>query len=298
MPRRPDRLDALLLDETNSAANISLETGVGCAEDLKNIRSWILDSRQQARDEITGKTFQVICLRSYKPIVIYQGDNKDADSVAAQALKVISSQTEDEEMVFLEEKQNKDGRMLWLGIVMAFLALILGIVVLWKIHSSQGPVTHASALLFFSSILQKIKLQLKTKPKTDKNKRFKRKINGYHKNPNCMIIDERTHTRMFRYVENKYIPVGAGMRDYLNKSLYFLGLDLNHKFWLIDVPRKIIEGETPTDLFIAKHCATEVEEVYGLSMPTLQKVKLGIFVGLCIALLIVIFLIVAASGGG
>lgn len=140
--------------------------------------------------------------------------------------------------------------------------------------------------------------ELKEKVKLDLNKKQKKKkLAKIHAHPNCMIFVEKTHTRIFRYVAKKFIPSGAAIRDYLDMPLYFLGLDLKGEFWFLDVPRKIEEGETPTDLYMAKHCALEVEEVYGLSMGTMEKIKLGILVGLCIAVLIVIFLIVSSAGG-
>lgn len=137
------------------------------------------------------------------------------------------------------------------------------------------------------------------------------------KRPNAMVIVERTKKRIFRYVPERYIPSNSFGKDYQdNRSnflvgvirnfilgapkqdgrLHILGLDLTSKFWALENPA-VVDKEAPTDFYVAKHCADEVEEVYGLSMPMSEKIKIGILVGLCIGILIVIFLIAMASGG-
>lgn len=116
------------------------------------------------------------------------------------------------------------------------------------------------------------------------------------KKPNSMIVVEKTKKRIFRYVPEKYIPTNSFEKDYKGRWLHILGLDLDSKFWPIE-GLKAVEGRMPTDLFMAKHCAEEVNEVYGLSMSTTEKIKIGILVGLCFGILVVLFLIAAASGG-
>jgi hypothetical protein len=113
---------------------------------------------------------------------------------------------------------------------------------------------------------------------------------------NAMIVVESTKKRILRHIPDKYIPRDSFPRDYGNLRLHILGLNLNGKFWTITSHADMIENESPTDLFMAKHCATEVEEVYGLSMPTSEKIKLGLFVLIIIAIVIVIFMIASTSG--
>lgn len=137
--------------------------------------------------------------------------------------------------------------------------------------------------------------------------------------PNAMIFVEKTKLRVFRRIRPCFIPDDSYPRDYGGMELHVLklkretllgdfvddGVEGRKQFQLnkqaftpLFAPR--VDGESnqsPTDLYIALHCAEEVDEVYGMSLPLTEKIKLGIFVGLIIAILIVIFLIVSASGG-
>jgi hypothetical protein len=47
---------------------------------------------------------------------------------------------------------------------------------------------------------------------------------------------------------------------------------------------------------MAEHCANEVQNVYGISMPWSEKLKLGVLVLLIVMISIFIFLIAASSG--
>jgi len=114
--------------------------------------------------------------------------------------------------------------------------------------------------------------------------------------PNAVIVVERTKKRIFRRVNPKYIPVSSFEKRFNGSRLHILGLDLKGELWPIEPPLPK-DGRFPVDLFMAVHCADEVNEVYGLSMPMSEKIKLGILAGLCFGILIVIFLIAASSGG-
>jgi hypothetical protein len=131
---------------------------------------------------------------------------------------------------------------------------------------------------------------------------FKKKntTNTINKNqkPNAMIFDEKTKTRIFRFIEEKDIPIDSFPRDHKINRLYVLGLDLAGKYFAIAPPTKVKSQETPTAVFIAKHCAEEVNEFYGLSSSMMQKIKIGILVAAIIAVIIVIFLIVTTVTGG
>lgn len=111
-----------------------------------------------------------------------------------------------------------------------------------------------------------------------------------------MIIVEATKKRILRYVPERLIPKASFARYYKNYFIHVLGLDLSGELWPIKSPDKLTENESPIDLFMAKHCAAEVEEVYGLSIPTSEKIKLGIFCVICVAIIVVVFMI-AMSGG-
>lgn len=123
------------------------------------------------------------------------------------------------------------------------------------------------------------------------------KRNANHKKPNAMIIVERTKKRIFCCVPERKIPQDSFPKDYGNIRLHVLGLNKSGVLWPIIPHREIVENETPTDLFMAKHCAAEVEEVYGLSVPLTEKIKLGIFIGLIVAILMVIFMMAMSAGG-
>jgi len=122
----------------------------------------------------------------------------------------------------------------------------------------------------------------------------KHKTNG--RIPNAMIIIEKSKTRVFRYVRPKFIPSDSFSKNYDGQWLHILGLDLEGKLWSI-VRGSAVEGRMPTDLFMANNCAAEVNDVFGMSIPTIEKIKIGVLVGLCIAIIVVIFLLAAASGG-
>lgn len=135
--------------------------------------------------------------------------------------------------------------------------------------------------------------------------------------PNAMVINESTRKRTFRYVPDEDIPSSSFAKDYSDNRggfwvhtirwiigkkskqydrLHILGLDLENNYWAIVSP-SAEEGKGPADLYMAKHCADEVDDVYGLSMPVTEKIKIGILIFLCFAIMIVLFLIAAASGG-
>ena len=123
--------DVCILTETNGAEDFSLKAFVLHAESLKEVSAWELDPRQQCIDEKTGDYLQFICERSYVPLTIYQNGHSTNGSKNAN-IEVISSQTEDQEMVFMEQNKSKDGMVLWLGICLGLLALILGMAVLFS----------------------------------------------------------------------------------------------------------------------------------------------------------------------
>ena len=109
-----------------------------------------------------------------------------------------------------------------------------------------------------------------------------------------MIVVERTKTRHFSYVPKEKIPSNSFLKRYNGAWFHILGLDLTGKYW--PIKRTVaVAGRLPTDLYMAKHCTEEVNVVYGLSIPAAEKIKIGIFVGLCIAILIVIFLLAGSS---
>lgn len=126
--------------------------------------------------------------------------------------------------------------------------------------------------------------------------KLKLRRNG-HKDPNAMIVVERTKQRVFRHVPRKHIPKNSFVKDYRGEWMHLLGLDEKGNLWPLVRPEPN-EGRMPTDLYMAKHCANEVNEVYGMSMPMSHKIAIGLLVLFGFGILIVLFLIVTAATGG
>ena len=127
--RHSRRQDVCILTESNSVDDAKLDSGVVHAEDPDSAVAWLLDSQQQFKDEYNGRWHQVISDLSFKPIVIFDSI-ADKRGTVDKNITTISKQTEDEEMVFLDRRKSKDGRLLWLGICLAMLTLTVCIVVL------------------------------------------------------------------------------------------------------------------------------------------------------------------------
>lgn len=117
--------DVCLLLETNEVEDQRLDAETLHAENPETAEGWLLDSSQMCRDERTGRYIQFVSSRYGSPIKIYRNRNGRKDQVK---IDEISSQTEDQEMVFIDEKQNKDGRLLWIGIITALLTLTVCII--------------------------------------------------------------------------------------------------------------------------------------------------------------------------
>jgi hypothetical protein len=123
------RQDVCILTETNSVGDGKLNALVAHAESPKELLAWELNPRQQAIDEKTKRFIQFIDDISYKPLQIYQNSlfQKKTSNITS-----ISSQTEDQEMVFISEGRKNDGRMLWIGIIAGIVALTFLIAVYMK----------------------------------------------------------------------------------------------------------------------------------------------------------------------
>jgi len=113
-----------------------------------------------------------------------------------------------------------------------------------------------------------------------------------------MVVDEKTHKRTFENIKESDLPLDSFPKDYKKERLHILGKKPSGEFWSILAPVIVEANQTPTDVYIALHCAEEVREFYGLSSSILHKIKIGIFAALILGCLIVIFLIVASSSGG
>ncbi|MDD5511753.1 MAG: hypothetical protein PHI12_13220 [Dehalococcoidales bacterium] len=285
---KQNKMRVCLLNEVNEAKEYKLDAYKSHIESTKTLEAWGLNSRQQCIDEETGEYLQFIDPKDYRPIKIYE--SMDGDKDVEGAVTTIANEAEDEEMTLLDTEEREDGRLLWIGIALAGVILVFLIAVL-MVFKNRTPevVTAAVAVVPFIKSF----LHLNGKSKTQKLN-FKK----LYADANAMIVVERTKKRIFRKIPEKLIPVDSFKQNYEGRWLHILGLDLKKKFWTIAAHISMEEGKSPLDLWIAKHCAEEVRETYGLSSSWGQKIKLGVFVGLIIGIIIVTFFIVTASSGG
>ncbi len=117
--------DICLLAETNSVSDERLSAGTIHAESPDTAEAWGLDSRLQCRDEKTGRYIQFVSSLNCDPIPIYK--NPDTPAVKTNT-SLIASQTEDQEMVFVDTTSNRSSTMLWIGICTALLTLTVCVI--------------------------------------------------------------------------------------------------------------------------------------------------------------------------
>lgn len=121
--------DVCLLTTTNRVEDTKLESDILHAESPSTLEAWGLDGNQQAIDEKTGRYIQFISSLSCDPLQIYQNSPVHKSNTPA-----IASQTEDQEMVYIEEGKRKDSRLLWIGICLAMLTLTVCVIALLKMQ--------------------------------------------------------------------------------------------------------------------------------------------------------------------
>ncbi len=112
-----------------------------------------------------------------------------------------------------------------------------------------------------------------------------------------LIVDELSSSWGYRDVASDLIPVGAIPLLDKGEITYVLGFD-GKKLWPIDfMPLTDDEDKTPQDCFEAQ-CWDELDIVLKMVSSLAEKIKLGIFVGLAVGELIVLFLIASIAMGG
>lgn len=130
---RSGRQDVLILTETNSIVDDRLNAEIGYAMSPDTVEAWALDSNQQAIDEETGNIVQVICERTYEPLIVFDLESQSGKSVVGKNVEAIASQKEDEEMAFMEQKKSRINMLLWIGIIATIFSLTISIIVLKSI---------------------------------------------------------------------------------------------------------------------------------------------------------------------
>lgn len=115
---------------------------------------------------------------------------------------------------------------------------------------------------------------------------------------NCMVIVEQTQERTYPRIAKSMVPSDSLERKYRGQPYHLLGLDMDKKLWAIEPDNELKKNESPKDCFIALQYEKEVSAIYSLSEGMIEKIKIGLFIALCIVELIVLFLIITAASGG
>jgi hypothetical protein len=117
--------EVCLISETNFAKDEKMEADLLHASSPETAEGWLLESRQMVKDEITNEYIQFVSSKYGCPIRIYKVEEESNPNIEG-----ISSQTEDQEMVFTTDQHSKSGMMLWVGIATGLLTLTVLVVVL------------------------------------------------------------------------------------------------------------------------------------------------------------------------
>lgn len=128
--KKKTRQDVCLITETNRVMDVHLDAGTKHAESEETAEAWGLDSRQQCKDEKTRRYVQFACSLSCDPIAIYRATER---VLLKSDASLIASQTEDQEMTFIDYGSRKDGRLLWVGITLAALTLTICLAILMRV---------------------------------------------------------------------------------------------------------------------------------------------------------------------
>lgn len=276
--KRTRRQPVLTLTETNSVVDDRLEippTDAGYAESPDTVEAWALDANQQALND-KGEYVQVICERDFEPIRVFNLNNGHKSNVAVRNVETIASQKHDEELAFMEEKKSKNSQMLWLGIIAAIVALTFALVVLISMKGGLSCSPELVTALAFPSF-GKIFWTLRKKGKEEEE-------------PNALVFRDEDWGYGETYVAKP--PHDSRLRKYKGLPLHILNVNEQGDYTPIAIPADIKPGRSPKDLWGALNCEKEVNEIYGMSDSTTEKIKLGVFVALTIVLVVVIFFIV------
>lgn len=120
--------NVLLVEGTSDIERHTLETDVLYVASPNSIEAWELDSNQQARHEVTGEYIQVCSVRNKKPLQIF----RNRPRIKGQPVSVIAAQKFDEQMTVIQERNQKQSMLLWIGIICALLAVSVAGIVLFK----------------------------------------------------------------------------------------------------------------------------------------------------------------------
>ena len=105
---------------------VKLEADVLYVSSPPTTEAWELDPNQQAQNEKTGEYTQFVTGTNRKPLKIY----KNVPEQETKPLQTIAGQKFDEYFSYIEEKNQKQSMLLWIGIITAIIAVTIGVVVL------------------------------------------------------------------------------------------------------------------------------------------------------------------------
>ena len=143
---RQTKMNIIVMDNKHKVIPVKFEAYKDHVEQTKDPElwgAWAINQGQQFKDEMGAEYFQMVDLKNFKPIKVY--DSRDGDKNAEEDIKVIAGQTEDEELTFLEDKNAKDGRTIWLGIALALMVLIFGIAILLTLNHRNSAALKGAA---------------------------------------------------------------------------------------------------------------------------------------------------------
>jgi hypothetical protein len=115
----------------------------------------------------------------------------------------------------------------------------------------------------------------------------------------CMLWIEKQREKItfITYLPLRKIPVGTFPVKYKGEPTYIIGIDKKGSYPISLDSTDEDSVISPLDLFEAISCDGPTYEIWGFSMSTETKVKLGIFIALILAMLIIIFMMSAQFMG-
>lgn len=302
--RHSSRQDVCILTETGDIVDqrLELDSEEGYVASPDTLEAWELDFNQQCINIKNGRFCQVISNRHKKPLKIF----KNRQVLQGSTTDVLASRKEDEELAFMNTRREKNKMLLWAGIIAVLFAVVISIVVLVQLQKKPEPAVYSIPITFLALAVPAL---FKKMPVPVVFKRRKRGIEtteglgelidsdmeGFTK---CLVIVEKTGEKTYPSIKNSLIPADSLERNYHRKPSHLLGLDLKGILWAIEPENEIRINESPKDCFIALQCEKEVNATYSLREVIFEKIKIGIFIALCIVELIVLFLIITVAAGG
>jgi len=296
--RHSSRQDVLLLTETSDMVDgrFNSEEGSRHVASPDSLQAWELDFSQQFKDPKSGRFVQVISDRSKKPLKVF----KLRSELSGQSTDVIASQKQDEELAFLNTYHEKNKMIVWVGIIAALFAVVISVVVLLIMQNRNDPqivLLPSIGMALAAAPIAAIKGNGKREIKDDEALKHLA-VADTTELINCKVIVEKTGKGYDREIARPLIPGDSLERKYHGRPFHLLGLDLEGNLWAIEPDNTIKKNDSPKDCFIALQCEKEVTAIYSIGEGWVEKVKIGLFIGLCIVELIILFLIITAASGG